>query len=474
MNARPPDVLPNILLIVCDQQRYDCLGRSRQYPVRTPCLDRLAEQGAWFSNAYTPIPLCTPARQALLNGRRPEAFGGLWNYGTGMPVGALEPEEYAWPRDLADCGYQSAYIGKWHVHPVHDPTRYGYGRYIPEEDYHRYRAEKYPDVWFGKPDWLKNGWFGEIDPVRTEDSLTHWMAKQATDILDEFARGTQPWHLRIDFTAPHLPCTPVEEFAGLYSADSIPAWRSFGEDFINKPYIQKQQLYTWGVQNYTWADWSKTAAFYYGLISQTDDAIGRILDRLDQLGQTRGTLVIYTADHGDMCGGHRMMDKHYVLYDDVVHVPLILRWPGVIAPQTAIDDFVSNILDLPPTILEAIGRQPREFFHGRSLMPLLQGERPDDWRQEIVSTYNGQQLGLYTQRMIRTRRWKYIWNATDIDELYDLAADPDELRNLIGDGEQEAILAELRRRLYEILIREGNEFVRNSWLGEQFLHNQKI
>ncbi len=465
---------PNILLIITDQQRYDCIGYSNDYPVKTPNLDRLASQGIWFSNAYTPIPLCCPARQSLLNGRRPEAFGGLWNYQSGFKIGALEPEEYSWPRELGEMGYQSTYIGKWHVHPDHDPTEYGYDRYIPEGKYFEYKKEKYPDEWFNGPWWFKNGWFGEVDPVNLEDSPTHWTAKQAVKAMEEYSETDMPWHIRMDFYGPHLPCTPVKEFADTYRQEEVPVWRSFGDEFKNKPYIQKQQLYNWNIQDFTWEDWSKTVAMYYAMITQIDDAIGMVLKRLDELGMADDTLVIYTTDHGDMCGGHRMMDKHYVMYDDIVHVPLIVRWPGQIKQKSLCEDFVSNILDLPPTILEIIGKEPKDFFHGKSLLPLLRGEKPDDWRQEAVSTYNGQQFGLFTQRMIRTRRWKYVWNTTDVDELYDMENDPDEIKNLIGHKEHVEVVADLRKRLYHTLMEEGDEFVKNPWMSAQLLENRKL
>src|ERR1700761_871911 len=150
---------PNILLIVSDQHRFDCLGRSRDYPVQTPNLDRLAEQGAWFQSAFTPIPLCTPARHSLLTGQRPETTGGLWNYDLGPHIPALDPAAYSWPRELRGLGYRSRYIGKWHVSPTHSPSDFGYDSWIPLEAYDKWRNERYPDA----P--LPEDWFGSVDPV---------------------------------------------------------------------------------------------------------------------------------------------------------------------------------------------------------------------------------------------------------------------------------------------------------------------
>lgn len=463
MNERP-----NILLIVVDQQRYDCLGYSERYPIQTPRIDALARAGTWFSQAYTPIPVCCPARQAFLAGRRPETFGALWNYDIGLPIPALEPTEYVWPRDLQAAGYQAGYVGKWHVHPRYGPTAYGFDDYLPQSRYDAFRQEAYPEVEYTQ------AYFGEPDPIPLEDSRTHWLADRAIELMRNYAARDAPWHLRLDLTEPHLPCRPAGRFARMYDPQTVPRWGSFAERFEDKPYIQRQQLLNWGIEDYRWEDWAPIVARYYGIISQTDDAIGRMLDALDALGAAGNTVVIYTTDHGDLCGGHRMMDKHYVLYDDVVRVPLVIRWPGRVAPGLRSDAFVYNFLDLPPTILEAAGLPRGGARQGRSLLPLLTGEAVPDWRDAVVSTYNGLQFGLYTQRMIRTTRWKYVWNTTDVDELYDLEEDPDELTNRTHEPGHEELLRELRTRLYHELDAAGDTLVRNSWMRHQLLAGKKL
>lgn len=459
---------PNLLLITADQLRYDCLGFSARYPVRTPCIDQLAAEGMRFTEAYTHIPLCSPARQSLMNGRRPESFGGLWNYNNGLKISALSPHEYAWPRELAARGYRSAFFGKWGVHPEHDPTAYGYAEYTGEEQYVQFQKEHYPDVRF------TNGYFGEENPIPLEHAGTHWFAERAIEAIERFTREKAPWHIALHFPEPHLPCRPSGRFARMYDPAEIPEWDSFRETFRNKPYIQKQQLYNWQVQDYTWHDWAPVVARYYGVISQLDDAIALVLQALEQSGAADDTIVVLTADHGDLCGAHRMMDKHYVLYDDVVKVPLIVKWPGAVAPGQVCDRFVHPLLDLPPTILDIGGIGAPEFFHGKSLLPLLRGEAAPDWREAAVSTYNGQQFGLYTQRMIRTREWKYIWNTTDVDELYHLREDPAELNNLIYEPEVAEVVKRLRTELYARLSQEGDGLVANRWMRDQLLLGHKI
>ncbi|PZE22291.1 sulfatase-like hydrolase/transferase [Paenibacillus xerothermodurans] len=460
-------MVPNILFIMLDQLRYDCVGFSRHYPVSTPNIDRLATEGAWFSNAYTPIPICSPSRQALLNGRRPETFGALWNFNNGLDIPALEPEEYAWPRDLAQHSYQRSLIGKWHVHPDRSPVDYGYDAYVGFDGYTAMLTQAYPDVQY------RNGFFGERNPIPVEHSETHWLADQACAAIQQLTRGQAPWYIQLNFNEPHPPCRPSGKFADMYRPEDIEPWQAFNETFVDKPYIQKQQLYNWNIEDYTWEQWAPVVARYYGVISQVDDAIGKVLQALESAGAADNTMVILTSDHGDMCGSHRMMDKHYVMYDDVVKVPLIIKHPGLVKQGAVYDQFVYQALDLPPTILEMLGLDVPPFFHGRSLVPLLRNQEVADWRNAVVSTYNGQQFGLYTQRMLRTNSWKYVWNTTDVDELYNLTQDPHELTNLIYDPGCVDVVQQYRRALYDTLLAEGDGLVQSEWMRNQLVHNRK-
>ncbi|TLS53242.1 DUF4976 domain-containing protein [Paenibacillus antri] len=462
---------PNVLLVTADQLRYDAVEPNAPGAPSTPHLARLAAEGVRFAHAYSHIPVCGPARQSLLCGRRPETFGGLWNAGGALPVASLPPDAWTWSQALADAGYRSAFLGKWGVHPTLDPTSYGYDTYVGESDYAAFRKAEYLEVEF------KNGYFGEPNPIPVEASSTHWFADRAAAELRRLHASGGPWHMAIHFAEPHLPCRPSGRFADMYAPEAIKPWPGFEETFAGKPYIQRQQLYNWGVERYTWADWSPIVARYFGVVSQLDDAIGRVLGALDDLGAADDTLLVFTSDHGDMCGSHRMMDKHYVLYDDVVRVPMAMRWPRALPQGTVLDRFAYNFLDLAPTFLELLELEAdasvRAGFHGRSLAPLLSGRPDPSWREDVVATYNGQQFGLYTQRMIRTERWKYVWNLTDVDELYDVQADPGELENRIGETELADTVRGLRVRLHETLRRDGDGFD-NEWMRRQLVEGRKL
>lgn len=440
----------NLLLIHVDQQRYDSLGFTGSKLVCTPNLDRLAAEGAAFRRAYTPCPLCCPARQSLLTSRMPYAHGGHWNYDNGSSVKGLDPNETpVWPQVLKEAGYTSIYGGKWHVNEHADPTCFGYDEYIRESGYaDENLAPWFEDLAVDVPKTPAELFArGLYDTSRLEEAPTHSLAQQIIDRIEEQRALGKPWHARMDFFEPHLPCYPVRQFIELYDRDSLPLWENFTDPFENKPLIQQQQLRSWGVDEWDESRWAGYLALYFAMISQVDDAIGLVLKYLEEQQLLEDTLIIYTSDHGDAAGSHGMLDKHYVMYEEEIHVPLIIAGKGCIVPGNR-DGFVVHALDLGVTILEMLGLQVPESFTGISLVPMLE-DREATVRDHIFSEYNGQQFGLYTMRMVRDDRYAYIWNPTSIDELYDLREDPGQLVNRIDDPSCINILKDLRRLLLQ-------------------------
>ncbi len=231
---------------------------------------------------------------------------------------------------------------------------------------------------------------------------------------------------------------------------------------------------TWGLEGWTWAQWQPIVARYLGEVALIDHQVGRILQALDDLGLAEQTLVVYSSDHGDLCGAHGMIDKHYVMYDDVVRVPLLLRWPGRLPAGRVVNTQVTAALDLAVTFCAAAGLPVPQTFVGRDLLGLAAGE-PSEQEPEsepVFATYHGNQFGLYSQRMVRTPRWKYVWNATAEDELYDLAADPGEITNLAAEPSHAAPLADLRRTLATWMAATKDPLL-NQWTKRQLLHGRK-
>ena len=459
----------NLLFIMCDQQRYDCIGFSGIRPVKTPNIDKIAQNGAFFKNAYTPIPVCAPARQALISGRRPESFGGLWNFGITHPVREISDKDYLYTRSLKDCGYNTAFCGKWNVSASLKPENYGFDIYVGDGEINAEINKKYQNININYD--YKNGVFGDSCPVPLEDSHTHILAREANKIINNFSEQNKSWFINVDFQEPHLPCRPSAPFDVMYKPEDIEKWGGFDDKFINKPYMHKQQVINWNLEDKSWEEWSRTVALYYGFISQYDDAIGLILKNLEDIGQLENTVIVYTCDHGDLCGSHNMIDKHYVMYEDLTHVPFIIRADGLIKPQI-FEGYAHNCLDFAPTVLDLLEiDKPVNILHGESLMPAL--ANGGTWtRDYAVSSYNGQQFGLYSSRCIKSGDYKYVWNLSDIDEFYDLSADPYELDNLIYEKPRSDIIADLRVKLYNELERCGDPMI--GWTKDQLLKGRKI
>ncbi len=458
---------PNILLIHPDQFRFDCLGVNGHPQVRTPHLDRLAAGGANFSHAFTPVPVCMPARNCLIYGRWSFSHGVIANADT-ESAPHERPATPAFSECLAAVGYTLGYVGKWQVHPTRVPSEFGFHDYVPASAYRPWRtAQGLPAI-----DRWANGWQGGVDPHAAPDaSSLGWGATQVMELLDRYAASEDPFFIRWDPTEPHLPNNVPEPFASMYPPASVTPWPGFGDAFADKPAIQRQQLHTWDVKDWPWERWAPVVARYLGEISLIDAQVGRILARLGQLGLQDNTLVAFSTDHGDMCGAHGMVDKHYVMYDDVVRVPLILRWPDGLPEGATCEGFICNEIDLAATFCDAAAAEIPAAFEGQSLLPLLRGG--EEGRADIFAAYHGNQMGLFTQRMLRNREWKYVWNATAEDELYDLVGDPGELHNRARDEACVSLLAELRARMV-VWMEDVNDPVLNWWTRRQLLEGKSI
>lgn len=457
---------PNILLIHADQHRYDCLGANGHQLLATPHLDTLAEQGMNFTHAFCPIPICAPARASLLSGQWPSRHQAICNPGTEVRS-PMADDVPTFSRALSDSGYFLGFVGKWGVNTPRTPRDFGFDEVCLESQYSEWRrAQGIADT----PN--TNSWFGEVDPYITPNqSRLAWAADRVIRLLRERAAGDKPFFIRWDPSEPHLPNVLPEPYASMYDPTDIEPWPSFEEQFQGKPYIQRQQLMSWGISDWTWEDWRPIVSRYLGEIALLDAQIGRVLEALDELRLVDTTLVVYTCDHGDMCGGHRMIDKHYVMYDDVVRVPLIARWPQRISASSVSHDFICTALDLARTFCEVGGAGIPEEFQGSSLLPVFAGK--GNGRGSIYAVYYGNQFGLYSQRMVRTREWKYVWNPTAEDELYHLAADSAELRNRSGDPDCADELKMLRELLLSWMETTEDKLL-NSWTRRQLLQGMKI
>lgn len=466
----PPLSTPNILLILADQHRWDCLGANGHPLLRTPNIDRLADEGMNFSHAFTPSPICVPTRASLLTGTWSTRHLSIANPDTEAPR-PFRADLPTFSQALNAAGYWLGWVGKWQIDPSKSPLDFGFHQYEDDRQYGAWRAAQ---GLAPKP--RRNRWFGELDPsVTPEQTRLGWGANQIISMLEARTAGAaggaigQPFFLRWDTNEPHLPNILPEPFYSMYSPQAIEPWASWGDPLLGKPYIQAKMRRTWDVDAWTWQDWAPIVSRYLGEISLLDAQVGRILAALDRLGLAENTLVIFSSDHGDMCGAHGMIDKHYIMYDDVMRVPLLARWPGRIAPGSRSDGFVCHALDLAVTFCDAAGQPVPDTFQGRSLLPLMAGAQGE--RDDIFGMYHGNQFGLYSQRMLRDRRWKYIMNATAEDELYDLELDPGEIHNLATEPAAADELARLRRRMLA-WMEDARDPLLNEWIRSTLENNR--
>lgn len=447
---------PNILLIHSDQHRYDSVGCNGHPLVQTPNLDRLAAEGVNFEHAFTPSPICSPARGSLITGMWPTQHGciNIPNTESYRPMHSGLATTFEL---LHEAGYAVKYVGKFHKETAGPPTEYGVDEFISEGRYGAWRKGE------GKePKPRTNGWFGEVDPhIAPEQSRLAWGADHAIRMIEESVAEDKPFFVRWDPSEPHLPCVVPEPYASMYPPDSISPWPSFGDALEDKPYVQQLQKRRWDIDGWDWNDWAPVVGRYLGEISLLDAQVGRLLETLDHMGLAEDTLVIYTTDHGDFCGGHGMMDKHFSGYDDIMRVPLIMRFPGRIGAGQTCRHFVSHSIDAASTICAAAGIETPDQFAGQDLTALA-NEEIEDARTDIFSMYQGCQMGLWSTRMLRDRRYKLVYHATAQSEFYDLETDPGEHHNLIRDAEIRPHLDRLKTRLVQ-WMEEIEDPLLNPW-----------
>ncbi|HOX39623.1 MAG TPA: arylsulfatase [Candidatus Brocadiia bacterium] len=466
---------PNILFLMVDQFRPDCIGADGNRAIRTPNLDRIAYEGIRFPCAYSSTPTCTPARAGLLTGLSP------WNHG--MLGYARVGERYAFekPRALRDAGYHTIGIGKMHWHPqrnmhgLHELYLDESGRAETPGFVSDYRA------WFAKeapglsPDATGIG-FNEFRSgvYALPENLhpTHWTAQTAIDRLKAYDQA-EPFYMKVSFARPHSPYDPPKRFWDMYeSADLPPAvvgkWAArHAPRSDDGPNIWHGDLGPEQVR--------KSRQGYYGSVSFIDEQIGRILETLEERGLLEETLILLTADHGDMTGDHHMWRKSYA-YEASARIPMLMRWPeGLVAGgRGQVCRAPVELRDVLPTFLDAAGAAIPDSLDGRSMLDLARG-KAEGWREFIDLEHDICYDAANHWNALTDGRWKYIFHARDGEEqLFDLKSDPGEINDLAhaeaGSDSAPApdYAGELRKwrgRMIEHLSVRGEEFVKDGQLA---------
>ena len=451
----------NYLIIATDQQRIDTVGAYGSSICRTPALDQLAASGVRFDNAYSICALCSPARASMYTGLFPHRHGLVVNEDEFFDDVRLVSQGFR------ETGYRCGFVGKWHCGDRHLPRDYGfegmnvpgYGNCAKTPEYKQYLRRN--GLQQGKVVPLGTGWYKNLllngkTTGPEESSVPNFLAEQTIEMLTQYKADNQPFMLFCNFWGPHAPYLPTEPYASMYDPQEIPPWGNFYETFDGKPEAHRQYRDAFlgpGNPLRTWDEWSTWVANYFGFVTMIDAQIGRILDALDRLGLADDTVVLFTVDHGDHTGAHGgIHDKSTMMYQETYHIPFILRIPGVPGGQ-AVKQTITN-MDITPTLYDMDGINPARQLDGRSLVPLFTETAPD-WEQDVMCVFNGHHFA-YQSRMVTDGRYKYVFNAPEIDEFYDLEADPWELQNLIADGTYGEQISHMQARLIHWIEESGD------------------
>lgn len=438
---------PNVLIMYTDQQRWDTIAAAGYPHMKTPNLDRLAEKGILFENAFCNNPVCMPSRQSMLSGQYPSSVGCTWN---GVEMDESTP---TLATILGGCGYHTANIGKLHFknhsnrdHREPHPS-YGFDTMILSDEPGCYDDAYIKWVEMNDPDQVEKcrcstppSWEGppmDKEPRRTyepyifrgREDLTH-SAFVASETIEFLKRGhSEPFFCIAGFYAPHCPVNPPERFVQMYNESEMPL-----------PAMNEEERKKHGFSD---AEWQKVRAYYYALISHVDDQVGRIMKCLEETGQMENTLLIFTSDHGDHLGDHGIVGKGDPGYDSCIHVPLILSAPGV-GTTGRMEKALVEAVDIAPTILDFCGVQTPPFMQGRSMRPLLLEEETEPRRSIYMESKNPFRSSWKT---VRTDAFKYCTSGDGQELLFDLETDPHELADVAADKTYKTALNNMRREL---------------------------
>ncbi|MCP4610935.1 MAG: sulfatase-like hydrolase/transferase [Planctomycetes bacterium] len=461
---------PNLLFIMTDQQRADTLSIAGNTVLETPNLDRLAKQGAYFRNAYTPCAVCAPARASILTGHIVEHTGAKTNAKAYYVVEDGLMTMPTFDEILTEHGYHCEYYGKWHTvsshseiykNPVKEAKngksifgpggqRHVYMDYLDKRDTKRepksgelidkftarpYRTDPLDkhhgmtdaELKASKAKYPQCDLHGELK-MNKENTITAFQAKQTIDAIERLK--DKPFSITCSFHFPHAPMLPPKPYYSMYPAKDMVPPASISDDMVNSPYRTANGR----LGNPEYADPQKIKYMisnYYGLVKEIDDWIGEILNTLDKNGLAENTMVIFTSDHGEMLGTHGLREKN-VFYEESAHIPLLIRLPDKIKRNTRVNGYVS-LVDLFPTILDYLEMGSHKS-DGKSLRGLIEGTDKEHGKYVVTEwDYRGDISPNY---MIIKEGWKliipYSSSSKVINAMYDLNTDPYEMNNLIG------------------------------------------
>ena len=435
----------NVLFLFSDEHRRDALGCYGHSLVKTPNLDGLAARGTRFSNAYTPSPICVPARASLAAGEY------VYRTRCWSNAQAYQGEPQSWGHRLQSQGHRVDSIGKLH--------------YRAKEFDNGFDNEILPLYIQNGLGWIKgllrdhesvldcSGYAKDIGPG--ENSYTDYdlgVTREACDWLGNTRNinADNPWALFVSWLRPHYPLTCPSEFYNLYPLDSLDNARFTDPGQLPAHPVLKTIRHNFDYDRYFTEETRQIArASYYGLCSFLDYQVGRVLEALESSGQAQNTLIIYTSDHGDHNGDRGLWTK-MTLYDESAAVPMIIAGPGI--PDNKLVSTLVSLVDIYPTILGAVGAD--DDGKQRPGIALQTLANSDNFDRPILSEYHdgGSPTGMF---MLRNKRWKYNYYPGYAPELFDMQDDPDELIDLAKSSAHDDILSECHRQMLTLVDPEA-------------------
>lgn len=461
---------PNVLLIMTDQQRFDTLRCMGNDLIETPCLDWLASEGTLFTKAYTPAPSCVPARASLITGKNPWKTGVLGMGGNQLEMGVNLGETI--PSALSKLNYLTVGIGKMHFYPQRSLN--GFHQTILDES----GRIKDPDFvsdykeWFdrNKPaevniidhgmDW--NGWGARPYHLPEYLHATNWTVNEGIKFLKR-RDPSKPFFLKLSFARPHSPYDPPEYYFNMYNEKELP--QPVIGDWVEEPLQKVTSLDAWN-RRLTPEELHRAKAGYYGSITHIDTQIGRFLYALKREKQLDNTIIIFTSDHGDMLGDHDLLRKTYA-FEGSSHIPMLIVLPKKmrnIVKAKKVDTPVT-LQDIFPTILDILGEEIPKDLDGESMFKLIKNEDID--REYVHGEHSTCYSELHEMQYIVSGDYKYIWyprREKSSEQLFNLKADPYEIKDLAEVKEYSEILNKMRGFMAKELEERGEEIVKDGKL----------
>ena len=496
--AEPAPERPNILFILSDDHALRAIGAYDGSLNKTPNLDRIAREGAIFTHAFVGNSICCPSRASFMTGKHSAANGVLGNSSN------WNGRQWTYPRELGKAGYQTALVGKWHL------------KGNPTDEFQHWEVLSGSG---GQGSYFNPDFVSAAGPSKSEGYSSDIITEKSLEWLRK-RDASKPFLLCAQYKAPHTPRTPAIEDMGSYDGVTFPEPPTLFDDFATRqPFVAETWMKLTGMggaglnigpteeelaanpkdvphfledmnpaQRAAWhraydprnREYARLKAAgklegkdgiryaYQRYVADTvrcvdglDRNVGRLLAYLDQSGLSKNTIVIYASDQGFFTGEHGWAEKRW-MYEESFKFPLLVRWPGAVRPGTRIDALVQNI-DLAPTLLTVAGLPVPPEVHGRPLQPLLGGETPAGWRQDVLYTYydggTPKARGEYNMPRhmgVRDARYKLIsFYDYGAWEFYDLEKDPHELNNCYDKPEYADAIARLKARLGELKTQYG-------------------